>query len=238
MMNRPHALKSEKMYRSAKGLTLLETLVAVFILSLTIIGPLAFLANSSSYARQTKETMLATYLAEEGVELLQNMYDSLYVRCSKQFGVDPCIASGDETTGQVAWRLFKERLAAGGGYASCFLDDNPEGCSFDYIDMQADLASMPPHYDAQSSECSRLVTVNSSGLTSYVCSGLPTHISGGAQGTLYPRIIHIEALPTFDVGTRDEQYNDDLRVTVEVFYRAVNGSVRSIKIVRFIHPRS
>lgn len=223
--------------KRSRGLTLLETLVSITVISLTIIGPLSFIATSSSYARQTKEALVATYLAEEMAELLQNQYDSLYVFCSKQPGISPCTSATDETSGQIAWRVFKERFSTMSGTVSCFLDENSDGCSFDYIDMQTSIDTNPPRYDAAVNSCSQVISTKQGGLVTYVCMGLPTHINGGTTGNFYKRSVYLEQLPTFETDPFHEQDYDDVRVTSQVSYRAVNGSVRTVKIVRYIHPR-
>lgn len=233
-MNFSHLQKS---IRQVKGLTLLETLVSITVISVTIIGPLSFIATSSSYARQTKDALVATYLAEEMAELIQNQYDSLYVFCSKQPGIGPCVAIGDETSGQIAWRVFKERFSAASGVVSCYLDENADGCSFDYIDMQTDIDTNPPRYDASVASCSQVISTRQAGIITYVCMGLPTHINGGVTGLFYKRSVYLEHLPTFETEPFIEQDYDDIRVTAEVTYRAVNGSARTVKIVRYIHPR-
>lgn len=220
-----------------KGLTLLETLVSITIISITIIGPLSFIATSSSYARQTKDALVATYLAEEMVELVQNQYDSLYVLCSKQPGIAPCIAAGDETSGQTAWRVFKERFSAMSTLTSCFLNQNSNKCSFDHIDMQADIDTNPSRYSASADTCSQVISTRQTGLVTYVCIGLPTHINGGVTGLFYKRSVYLEHMPAFESTPFNEQDYDDIRVTSEVSYRAVNGTIRTVKIVRYIHPR-
>ncbi len=198
---------------------------------------ISFIATSSSYARQTKDALVATYLAEEMAELIQNQYDSLYVLCSKQPGIEPCVSVVDETSGQIAWRVFKERFSTISTLTSCFLDQNPDGCSFDYIDMQTDIDTNPPRYDATANSCSQVISTRQAGLVTYVCMGLPTHINGGVTGLFYKRSVYLEHLPTFESSPFNEQDYDDIRVTAEVSYRAVNGSVRTVKIVRYIHPR-
>lgn len=220
-----------------KGLTLLETLVSITVLSITIIGPLAFIATSSSYARQTKEAFVATYLAEEMVELVQGQYDSLYVFCSKQPGVSPCIPAGDETSGQIAWRVFKERFSSASGLVSCFLEENSDGCTFDYVDMETSIDTNPPRYDASLNSCSQVISTKSAGVVTYVCKGLPSHINGGTTGIFYKRFVYLEHLPTFETDPFTVQDYDEVRVTAQVNYQAVNGSTRTVKIVRFIHPR-
>jgi type II secretory pathway pseudopilin PulG len=149
-----------------KGFTLLETITATAILAFVIIGPLATIVNSSSYARKTKDTMTAMYLAEGTVEMLQNRYDSIYVLCRK-LPDDPACAPlvPNESSAQIAWRLFKTQLTAETGATSCFVSDpnpvnsNPLGCSFDSLDMTGTPTSTPTRYVAGSPECSALVDV-------------------------------------------------------------------------------
>jgi prepilin-type N-terminal cleavage/methylation domain-containing protein len=149
-----------------KGFTLLETMAATAILAFVIIGPLATIVNSSSYARKTKDTMTAMYLAEGNVEMLQNRYDSIYVLCRKLPDDPACmpLLGTNETSAQIAWRLFKTQLASVSGQTSCFINDttgtpNPLGCSFDSLDMTGTPTSTPTRYVAGSPECSALVDV-------------------------------------------------------------------------------
>jgi prepilin-type N-terminal cleavage/methylation domain-containing protein len=154
--------------KKSRAFTLLETLVSLAILALVIVGPLAVISSSSGYARQTKDGIVATYLAEEAIELLQNQYASLYIFCKNQPSDPLCVTSSGETAGQIAWRLFKERLSSSGGQPSCFLkhedgsSDNPFGCSYDLIDFSGDITSEPPvRYVSSDNECRYLAGASS-----------------------------------------------------------------------------
>lgn len=236
-----------KFLQLKKGFTLLETLTSIAILSLVIIGPLAAIINSSSYARQTKDTMVANYLAEEGVELLQNQYDSLYVFCKKQPS-DPFCTPLDpyETAGQIAWRLFKSRMVDNGvGFPSCFVNGtsiNPDGCSYDLVTMIGDITQIPSRYVSTDTTCSDLVDASSTilGINRhvYICKGVPSHLSGAVLGTkTFSRKVSIEWLPTFESSPMLSQYDDDLRVTSSVTYRARNGYTTTSTTTRFMHSQ-
>ncbi len=237
-----------------KGFTLLETLTSIAILSIVIVGPLAVIMNSSSYARQSKDTIVATYLAEESVELIQNQYDSLYILCKKN-PTDPyCVTSSNETSGQISWRLFKERLGPVGGQPSCYSDDNPSGCSFDSVNMSNDPTATPVRYFANESQCPSLVeatssvsimrpTQNSSVFTeivetrhTYVCKGVAAHIPGTAGVKSYTRTVSVEKITSPFAG--GELLNqDDLRITASVKFNTLNGASSTVKIVRFMHAQ-
>ncbi len=231
---------------SSKAFTLLETLTSIAILSLVIIGPLTVIMGSSGYARQTKDVMVATYLAEESIELLQNQYDSLYLFCKNQSGDPLCETETEEVSGQVAWRLFKERLGSVDGYPSCYTSENPSGCSFDYLDMTAPSTTTPPRYVVSGEECPFLTGVitdvggeeRDESLYTYACAGLPSHITGSTTNTQFTRRVLVEQVPTFETALpQNEQYNDDLRVTAQIEFKGVNGVTQVQKIVRFFHAR-
>ena len=222
---------------SIKGLTLLETLVSITIITIVIVGPLSYIITSSSYAKQTKDTMIASYLADEAVELLQNRYDSIYIYCSKN-PTEPLCVGTEDTVGQVAWRVFKEKFSSGGGYPSCFISDNSAGCSFDYIDMLEPITDYPSRYLPTDTECATLTGLSSSTFYSYVCPGIPSHTTGTLSPQInFKRVVHLEHLPTFESTARNEQDNDDLRVSVEVRYKSASGATRYARVVRYIHPR-
>ncbi len=166
-------------YNNQKGFTLLETLASIAVLSLVIIGPLAVTISSSGYARLTKDTIVATYLAEEAVELLQNQYDSMYIYCKKNASSTEagglCEPSVQETTtAETSWRLFKNRLSGLDGGVTCFLPKggmgsypgnalgNTNGCAFDSVSLNATSTQNLPRYDASSTDCKYLVPVSTS----------------------------------------------------------------------------
>lgn len=225
--------------KKIKAFTLLETLTSIAILAVVIVGPLSVIINSSAYARQTKDTIIATYLAEESVELLQNQYDSLYIYCNKQLGIGPCTTSTGENGSQIAWRVFKERLAVA---PSCF---SPSSCSFDYINMAGDITITPLHYSptdtSSGAACAWLVEASTTAeLHTYLCKGVPAHI-----GTSYPmsnkqyvRAVSVEDIPVSfeNTGPSNNWYNDDLRITAEIGFKGIYAT-SSVKITKFMHAQ-
>jgi prepilin-type N-terminal cleavage/methylation domain-containing protein len=86
-----------------QGFTLVETLVAVAILMIAISGPLTIASQALNSARSARNTMMATYLAQDGVESLRNIKDNNIAQIAQgksvvwtdNMGSDTCI---DETT--------------------------------------------------------------------------------------------------------------------------------------------
>lgn len=62
--------------RDNNGFTIIETLVAIAILMISIAGPLAVASKSLTAALYAKDQMIASYLAQEGVETIRNRKDN------------------------------------------------------------------------------------------------------------------------------------------------------------------
>lgn len=230
---------------SAKGLTLLETLVSISIITFVVLGPLSFFVNSSSYAKYTRENMIAVNLAEEGVELLQNHYDSLLVLCLKNPSDPTCAPTTWEsdnslTPFHIAWRVFKDRLHAKGVNPSCFENENSSGCSFDFYDMTHSIEEVPVRYRGDVEDCSYLKGVASTTFAfMYVCKGKT--VSGTPDTSVaYKRVVTLTHHPSpyftsVDGVTYD--YDDDIFIVSRVTYKATNGRTNAVEVRRFIHPR-
>ena len=60
----------------SSGFTLVETLVALFIFSISIMSVMAVLSQGISNTEYAKNKMTAEYLSQEGVEYIRNMRDT------------------------------------------------------------------------------------------------------------------------------------------------------------------
>ncbi|MFH1201091.1 MAG: prepilin-type N-terminal cleavage/methylation domain-containing protein [bacterium] len=77
------------------GFTLVETLVAVSIFSMSILGLMSILASGISDTNYVKQKIAASYLAQEGIEYVRNIRDTNVISA-----VD----------GQTGWNTFKPVL--------------------------------------------------------------------------------------------------------------------------------
>lgn len=89
-----HTLKFDVTQKGG-GFTLVETLVAVSIFSMSILGLISILASSISNTNYVKQKMEASYLAQEGIEYVRNVRDTDVISA---------------VNGQTGWNAFKLAL--------------------------------------------------------------------------------------------------------------------------------
>lgn len=101
------------------GFTLLETLVAITILTFSVVGPL-YAANRAIVAAQVARSQLtASYLAQEGIEYVRSMRDDEYLAA---------FAAGGPTVSTTAWDNF---LTGGAGDPAAITGCRASTCLLD-----------------------------------------------------------------------------------------------------------
>jgi type II secretory pathway pseudopilin PulG len=102
-----------------KGFTIVETLVAITILMVALIGPFYSLQHSINYAEAARDSLLAESLAQEGMEYVYAVRDNNYL-----YDV--------QTGGSRAWLAGLDGTAGGTvTHANCYVSANPNGCMID-----------------------------------------------------------------------------------------------------------
>lgn len=96
--------------KNNKGFTLIETMVAVLILSIALAALLSLTASSTFNARYANNEITANYLLQEAADYIKNDRDSTVISSS--------------------FSTFKNKY--GTGDSVCF---NPKGCYFEPFDM-------------------------------------------------------------------------------------------------------
>lgn len=74
-----HFSTSSRFDSSQKGFTLLETLIAIAVLTLAIIGPFQIVQGVLTSAYNARDEIVASGLAQEGVEYVREVRDSNYL---------------------------------------------------------------------------------------------------------------------------------------------------------------
>jgi type II secretory pathway pseudopilin PulG len=68
--------KSNFNIQNKKGFTIVETLVAIAVLMIAIAGPLVIASKGLTSAIYSKDQMIASFLAQESMEIIKNLRDS------------------------------------------------------------------------------------------------------------------------------------------------------------------
>jgi hypothetical protein len=71
------------------GLTMVETLVAISILTIAVIGPLGIIAQALHTSYYTRDQMTAYYLAQEAIEYVRNLRDKQGIGITGQYVENP-----------------------------------------------------------------------------------------------------------------------------------------------------
>ena len=104
------------------GFTIIEALVAIFILSISVASMLGVTATSASFARYANNEITANYLAQEAIDSIRNSRDTIAFQ-----------QKGDYADG-LAWRAFLNRYGYRDGANSDRCFDATKGC---YLKMES-----------------------------------------------------------------------------------------------------
>jgi prepilin-type N-terminal cleavage/methylation domain-containing protein len=102
------------------GFSLVETLVAISILLIVIVGPMSITARTAKSSSFATEQAQAFFLAQEGAELAQKARDDLFLGKFQNIS-DPLY--------QNPWTVFKDTTVTG-VYRNCFNATN--GCGLEW----------------------------------------------------------------------------------------------------------
>src|SRR3989338_5727397 len=94
-----------------KAFTLVETLVAISIFTVSLLGLIAILAQGIADTNYAKRKIIASYLAQEGIEYIRNFRDTYVLY------YDPASTNN-------GWIEFNNRLIADSCDDSCYFDDS------------------------------------------------------------------------------------------------------------------
>jgi len=87
---------------SRKGFTLVETLIAIAVLMLAILGPLTVASKGLQNSLYARDQITAYYLAQEGIEYARFARDDNYIQGREWlYGLDECMMEGGTDHGCV-----------------------------------------------------------------------------------------------------------------------------------------
>ena len=66
-----------------RGFTLMEVLVAIFLITVGVLGAMALVNQTTTFTQGTSSRLVAAYLAQEGIEIVRNIRDSNFLKIHK-----------------------------------------------------------------------------------------------------------------------------------------------------------
>lgn len=141
------AIKSLK-NKTQQGFTLLETLVAVFLLTLALTGPIYIATLAIKSSVESRDSISAYYLAEEAIEVVRNIRDTRAMNENSAVGGGEWLkdTSGSITGGIECFNAFgsannictMNRNPATGGYVFTKCNGGVDTC--DPLSFSADIS--------------------------------------------------------------------------------------------------
>lgn len=147
--------KAKKYSRGDRGFTIIETLVAVAVLMIAVAGPLVVATKGLRSAQISKNQMVASYLAQETLEVVRNHKDSYIATNGTTGWLDAGIDDIRCNNGSGTCDLV---LAPGGGFGQQRCDDSKgcqvylsQGVRYTTVDSGNDLFTTPfkRHYEIE-----------------------------------------------------------------------------------------
>jgi len=68
---------------SQKAFTMIEMIAAIFVVNLGIMAVFSLLIQSTTFINNTASNLTATYLAQEGIEIVRNIRDSNFLKMNQ-----------------------------------------------------------------------------------------------------------------------------------------------------------
>lgn len=186
------------------GFSLVETLVAITILLIIIIGPMTIVSNAARGTSFSGEQVVGYFLAQEGAELAQKARDDVLLPFFSAAG-----------TSNQAWNTYSDSSGSG-AFGECFTGgcgleiETDEIGSVSVVDCNSanDLSNCRLYYDDTSNERARY-----------------THTSSGNDNTVYTRVItmtevgarEIEVVSTVTWRTDGQNIDQTAQVTTYLY---------------------
>ncbi|MFA5936775.1 MAG: prepilin-type N-terminal cleavage/methylation domain-containing protein [Candidatus Paceibacterota bacterium] len=169
------------------GFTLVETLVAVSIFSVSVIALMSFLATNISNTGYAKNKIIAAYLAQEGIEYIRNMRDTYVLYPTNNGG----------------WTSFKAKISPCTSSNGCGYDKSIAETSPGSIFQCSEHASRCKLYKDDHGGYGRDTTEDDSGFTSVISQ----EIIGPEEIKIYVTVSWEQGTMTYDITLAEDLFN-------------------------------
>lgn len=188
------------------GFSLVETLVAITILLVVIVGPMKISSKASNSSSFSNEQVVAFFLAQEGAEIAQKARDDAII---KSF-----LPTGHTDYDADPWATFIREVSNPRPFRWCYAAD---GCGLE-LNTDDDGTLKPVERCNGAGSC-RLYYDSSNERARY------THEPAGNTQTPYTRIVYFETMPG------DQQ----VKVTSRVYWRSGSiKDLQEVEVVTYL----
>jgi len=172
---------------SRAGFTMLEMLVAVLIFSVCIVAMISVTANKATDSLYAKNRITASYLGEEGIEIVRHIRDSLFLQYE----------ASEDVTGR--WGAFLSAMD------TCI---SAEGCILDIDSANIGDVTGDNSYNMQ--------TYSGTSNLFYDNFGYYTHYGVGGSESVFNRQVIIEEIGDNEVSVRVVVYWQQKNATQQI----------------------
>ncbi len=98
--------REKEKYNSQTGFTMIETIIAIFIVLIGVVGAYGIMTNLTSYGTISPSRLTAVYLAKEGIEVIRNIRDTNWLEghsWNEGLASSAVCAPSDENSCIIAW---------------------------------------------------------------------------------------------------------------------------------------
>lgn len=108
-----------------RGFTLIEAVIAIFLLTVGTVGSFSLIQKVTSFASVSSSQLAASYLAQEGIEIIRNIRDTNYLeRRAWDFGIGDGEGRLDYLSSEFPDATCGEYLRPSGNFYICSDDSN------------------------------------------------------------------------------------------------------------------
>jgi Tfp pilus assembly protein PilV len=94
-----------------RSFTLIETVMAIFILTVGTVGAFSLIQKTISFSSITSSRLVAAYLAQEGIEIVRNIRDTNYLqKIPWDTGLSACAAGCEADYNDSALSSYSDRF--------------------------------------------------------------------------------------------------------------------------------
>ncbi len=202
---------------------MVEALMAITIVIISIMGPIAISLNAAKYAKYGLYKVTASNLANEQIEMVVNYKKSLDIYCFNNPTVTDCAEDG--------FNIFVESLTNPTSISCPLKTDGTSACYFDDTSFSYIANSIPSLLTPQKSSCKIMIQIND----------IAKCDNGGSviveEKSIFTRKLYIDNIDTMR-DTTNSLTNTTLRLTSVVCINndtCAPGDKRAITVISYIY---